>query len=116
MREIFRELNTAYKNNEFEIILIHQYGNYFLKLRSLSRTEILRQLAEKAEISIENIQGRQLFEHLFCQNIPEQTFDDFVREIYQQERAERIGNEENLYTQLFRLPVFNWGGFYQNAV
>ena len=116
MREIFRELSTAYKNNEFEIILVHKYGNYFLKLRSLSRTEVLRQLAEKAEINIENIQGRQLFEHLFCQNIPEETINDFIREVYQQERAERIGNEDNLYIQLFRLTVFSWGGFYQNAV
>ncbi|MFA5782984.1 MAG: hypothetical protein WC868_12025, partial [Bacteroidales bacterium] len=116
MQEIFRTLYRAYQNNEFETILNHQQGNYFLKLRSLSRTEILRQLADRAQINIENIQNRQLFEHLFCQNIPEATIDAFIREIYQQERAERIGNEENLYTQLFRLTVFNWGGFYQNAV
>lgn len=116
MREIFRALSRAYQNNEFETILDHQHGNYFLKLRSLSRTEILRQLAERANANIDNIQGRQLFEHLFCQNIPEETINTFIREIYQQERAERIGNEENLYTQLFRLTVFNWGGFYQNAV
>lgn len=116
MREIFLALSKAYKNNDFETILKHEYGNYFLKLRSLSRTEILKQLAETAEINIEAVQGRQLFEHLFCQNIPENTIDAFIREIYQQERAERIGNEENLYSQLFRLMVFNWGGFYQNAV
>lgn len=116
MRQIFRTLNSAYQNNEFKTILDHQHGNYFLKLRSLSRTEILRQLAERSNINIENVQGRQLFEHLFCQNIPEATIDEFIREIYQQERVERIGNEENLYTQLYRLQVFNWGGFYQNAV
>lgn len=116
MQEIFRELNTAYERNNFPFLLNHPHGNYYLKLRSLSRAEILRQLAERANIPIDNIQGKQLFEHLFCQNIPEATIDDFIREIYQQERAERIGNEENLYTQLFRLQVFNWGGFYQNAV
>lgn len=53
---------------------------------------------------------------MFCQNISEATIDAFIRQIYQHERIERIGNEENLYTQLFRLQVFNWGGFYQNAV
>lgn len=62
------------------------------------------------------MQGRQLFEFMFCENIPEQTIDDYIREIYQQERKERIGNEDNLYSQLFRLAVFDWGGFYQNAV
>lgn len=116
MRQIFRMLNSAYQNNKFETILDHQHGNYFLKLRSLSRTEILRQLAERSNINIENVQGRQLFEHLFYQNIPEATIDELIREIYQQERVERIGNEENLYTQLYRLQVFDWGGFYQNAV
>lgn len=116
MQEIFRALNRAYQSNEFETILIHEHGNYFLKLRSLSRTEILRQLAEIAQVNIQDIPGRQLFEHLFCQSIPEATIDTYIREIYQQERIERIGNEENLYTQLFRLTVFNWGGFYQNAV
>jgi hypothetical protein len=116
MREIFRQLNNAYNNNDFGTILNHQFGNYFLKLRSLSRAEILRQLAQRQNIDIQNVQGRQLFEHLFCQNIPEQVINDYIREIYQQERNERIGNEDNLYSQLFRLTVFNWGGFYQNAV
>lgn len=116
MREIFRQLNNAYNNNDFGTILNHQFGNYFLKLRSLSRAEILRQLAQRQNIDIQNVQGRQLFEHLFSQNIPEQVINDYIREIYQQERNERIGNEDNLYSQLFRLTVFNWGGFYQNAV
>ncbi|MBS1735369.1 MAG: hypothetical protein JSS98_02040 [Bacteroidetes bacterium] len=116
MREIFRQLNNAYNSNDFGAILNHQSGNYFLKLRSLSRAEILRQLAQRENIDIKNVQGRQLFEYLFCQNIPEQAINDYIREIYQQERNERIGNEDNLYSQLFRLTVFNWGGFYQNAV
>lgn len=116
MIEIYRQLSNAYKNNDFETILTHQFGNYFLKLRSLSRTEILKQLAQRINIDIQNVQSRQLFESLFCQNIPERTLDDYINEIYQQERNERIGNEDNLYTQLFRLTIFNWGGFYQNAV
>lgn len=116
MREVFRELNAAYNNNDFGTILNHQFGNYFLKLRSLSRAEILRQLAQRQNIDIQNLPGRQLFEYLFCQNIPEQSINEYIEEIYQQERNERIENEDNLYTQLFRLTVFNWGGFYQNAV
>lgn len=99
MREIFLALSKAYKNNDFETILKHEYGNYFLKLRSLSRTEILRRLADKAKIDIEVVPRTQLFEYLFCQNIPDNIIDAFIREIYQQERAGRIANEENLYSQ-----------------
>lgn len=116
MLQIFRTLNKAYRDNKFEIILAHKFGNYFLKLRSLSRAEILRQLAQSTNIIIENIPGKQLFEYLFCQHIPEGKINDFVWKIYQTERAERIVGEENLYTQLYRLQIFSWGGFYQNAV
>jgi len=79
MQQIFRMLNKAYQNNEFGTIFNHQDGNYFLKLRSLSRTEILRNLAKTAEINVDNIQGRQLFEYMFCQNIPQAVIDNFIR-------------------------------------
>lgn len=116
MEQIFNELDGYYKSNEFERIFSHEYGIYFLKMRSLSRTEVLRKLAELANINIENIQGRQLFKYLFCQNISIEVIDNFIIEIYEEERAIRRENEENLYNQLYRLPVLYWGGFYQNAV
>ena len=77
---------------------------------------VLRRLANRLNINIENIQGRQLFKYLFCQNIEVEILNDFINEIYEEERAERRENEENLYNQLYRLPVLYWGGFYQNAV
>jgi len=116
MEQIFNELNDYYKNNDFERIFNHQYGIYFLKLRSLSRTEILKRLADKANVDINGIQGRQLFSFLFCRNIDEQIIDEFIIEIYEEERAVRRENEDYLYNQLYRLPVLYWGGFYQNAV
>ena len=116
MEQIFNELNDYYKNNDFENIFSHQYGVYFLKLRSLSRTELLRKLAESVNINTTDIQGRQLFKYLFCQNIPENAINQFINEVYEEERAVRRENEEYLYNQLYRLPVLYWGGFYQNAV
>jgi len=116
MEQIFNELNNYYKNNDFESIFSHQYGVYFLKLRSLSRTELLRRLAEKANINVDNVQSRQLFGFLFCQNIPVNIINEFINEVYEDERAVRRENEEYLYNQLYRLPVLYWGGFYQNAV
>ena len=116
MEQIFNELNNYYKTNDFGNIFNHQYGIYFLKLRSLSRTELLRRLADRANINIDGVNGRQLFSYLFCQNINEQIMDEFINEVYEEERAVRRDNEEYLYNQLFRLPVLYWGGFYQNAV
>lgn len=116
MQEIFRLLNTAYQNNQFEIILNHQNANYFLKLRSLSRNEILRQLAQVSGIDIQNVQGRQLFEHVFCQNIPQNIVDTFIRQAYQQERNIRRQNEEQLYHHLYRINNLDSGGFHQSEV
>ncbi|MFQ5688048.1 MAG: hypothetical protein ACE5GV_15480 [Candidatus Scalindua sp.] len=116
MEHIFNELNSHYKENDFESIFNHENGIYFLKMRSLSRVEILRRLAEKARIDIENIQGRQLFKYLFCKNVDIIIIDEFISEIYKEERATRRANEEDLYNQLYRLPVLFWDGFYQNAV
>lgn len=116
MNEIFALLNRAYNSNDFSTILRHQKGNYFLKLRSLSRVQILRQLAKSLNVNINDVHGRQLFEYLFCQNISEQIVDDFIREIYQKERLGRLANEDYIYGQLYRLHLFNWGGFFQNAV
>lgn len=116
MQQIFRTLNTAYQNNDFEVILNHQFGNYFLKLRSLSRTAILRELSHFATINIENIDGRHLFEHLFCQNISQETIDSFIRQIYQRERVIRAQNEEHLYSHLYRINTLDSGGFNQSQV
>jgi hypothetical protein len=116
MLEIFRTLNVAYQNNDFDTILNHQYGNYFLKLRSLSRADILRRLAAINETNIEGIQGRQLFEHLFCQDISQERIDGFIREVYQQERNARLQNEEQLYHDLYRITQLDSGGFHQSEV
>lgn len=116
MQEIFTLLGRAYQENDFTIIFGHEYGSYYLKLRSLSRAEILRRLATHLDLDVENIGARELFQHLFCQNIDEGVVDEFIRLIYEEERAERIAVEEDLYTQMYRLQAFNWGGFYQNAV
>jgi len=116
MEHIFDELNNYYKENDFESIFNHKNGIYFLKLRSLSRTTILRKLAEKAKIENENIKGRQLFKYMFCQNIDITLIDELINDTYKEERVIRMANEENLYNQLYRLPILYWGGFYQNAV
>lgn len=116
MVEIVRTLNGAYQNNDFATILHHQYGNYFLKLRSLSRVEILRRLALFAGFSTDNIPSKQLFEHLFCQNILHETIDDFIRKVYQDERTIRRQNEEQLSHDLYRLNHIDSGGFHQSEV
>lgn len=117
-KDKFRILRRFYRNNDFENLLNDDLGIYFLKMRSISRTRLLRELALDLGIDVSDISGKgdQLFEYIFIQEIPEKILDDFILRIYEQEREERRKSEDYLYSQLYKLKVFDWGGFYQNAV
>lgn len=116
LKQEFKTLKRHYDDNEFEEIFNHPLGIYFLKMRSLSRNTILRELAERVGIDVVNVENRKLFEFMFSQKVDEIMLNKFIEEKYDEERKERIGNEDFLYTQLYKLKVFDWGGFYQNAV
>jgi len=116
LKQEFRKLKRYYQENDFEKIFEHKIGIYFLKMRSISRSNILRELADRLEINVSGINGRELFEFMFCKNISNEEIDDFIKQIYDRERKERIKDEDYLYSQLYKLKVFDWGGFYQNAV
>ncbi|MDR0912403.1 MAG: hypothetical protein LBM96_07385 [Methanobrevibacter sp.] len=114
----FEKLKKFYNNNEFDKILNNDFGIYFLKLRSLSRTPILRELADGLNISHQNIRGKgdELFKFIFSKNIDEKYLDKFILKKYDNERNNRIGDENELYSQLYKLKTFGWGGFHQNSV
>ncbi|MBN1638071.1 MAG: hypothetical protein JW866_03835 [Ignavibacteriales bacterium] len=114
----FIRLKNFYRDNKFDEILNHEFGIYFLKMRSVSRKVLLEDLSERAKIVLPTISGRgdKLFEFLFCKNISINILDEFIKNVFEQERKIRIINEDYLYSQLYKLRVFDWGGFYQNAV
>ncbi|MHA1621233.1 MAG: hypothetical protein ACTSVO_03750 [Candidatus Heimdallarchaeaceae archaeon] len=116
LMEEFRKLRRYYQENDFEKIFDHELGIYFLKMRSISRSNILGELANRLEINVSGINGRGLFEFIFCKNISNEEIDNFIKQIYNKERKDRTKNEDYLYSQLYKLKVFDWGGFYQNAV
>ncbi len=116
LKQEFIKLKRHYQENEFEKIFEHELGIYFFKMRSLSRTGILRELGKELKIDISEIPGRDLFEFMFCKHIENDRINEFIKQIYAMEREERIKNEDYLYSQLYKLKVFDWGGFYQNAV
>ena len=111
IKEEFRRLKKYYDENDFEKLLKHELGVYFLKMRSISRAPLLRRLANKVGIDILNISGRDLFEYLFCQQISEDMLDEFLVEVYNEERQNLIQDEDQLYSQLYKVKVFDWGWF-----
>lgn len=116
IKKEFDILKQAYDENNFESILSHKRGILFLKLRSLSRKEILIELAKQLKLDVPNVSSEHLFKFIFCKKPSAEAIDKFIREKYSEERRKRISNEDFLYSQLYKLKEFYWGGFYQNAV
>ena len=112
----FRLLDRFYRENSFDLIINHELGIYFLKIRSISRAEILRKLAKRMKIDFSRISGKNLFRLIFCSKIPDDELDGFINQIFKKERQKRMRNEDYIYRQLYKLKIFDWGGFHQNAV
>ena len=111
LKEKFKTLKDFYDRDNFEEICKDELGIYFLKMCSLSRNVLLKELAKELNIKISNIENGKLFEFMFCQNIAGNILDEFIKKKYDEERQTRIGNEDFLYSQLYRLKVFDWGDF-----
>lgn len=116
LKQEYDSLVTNYNENKFEELFKNELGIYFLKMRSVSRTPLLKKLAQELKIDISKAPKGKLFEFMFCQKIPDDKLDNFIRQIYAEGRKSRIEREDYLDSQLYKLQVFDWGGFYQNAV
>ncbi len=116
MKNLFSRFNNAFKNDQFDEFVTDQKGIYFLKFRSLNRKNILEQIAAENNIDIKSVPSKNLFEFLFHKNISEDFLNEFIRRKYLEERNQRKSKEDLLYSQLYRIKEFDWGGFYQNSV
>ncbi|XWK88626.1 MAG: hypothetical protein U7127_00740 [Phormidium sp.] len=118
MASDFNSLRKLYDEDKFADLLRDPDGVYWLKLRSVSRPKLLRQLCQKLSINYEGISSKnsQLLEYVFNSKPNSQELEDFIHEIYQLERKKRQENEDNLISQLYQMQIFNWGGLYQNQL
>jgi len=112
----FSTLRQYYDENNFEEIFKNKQGKLFLKLRSISRTPLLKEFAQKNNIDVSGIATRKLFEFIFDKNVPENKIESFIRDMYQKERESRKSKEDWIYSQLYKLQTFDWGGLYQNSL
>ena len=110
----FKHFKQLYQNNRFDILLKEPGSNYWLKLRSISRKELLKEFCVFADLSSENAENRDLFEFIYEANPPETLLNKFIAQKYQAERIIRKANEKKLVSELFKMKVFDWGGLYQN--
>jgi hypothetical protein len=116
MPDDFDAISTLYSNNKFVELVHHPNGIYWLKLRSVSRTQQLRQLCDRTGIESEGVPGRQLLAHVYRCEPDEVAVDSFINDLYEQERSARRENEDRLVSELYQMKVFDWGGLYQNSL
>jgi hypothetical protein len=112
----YSTLKRLYENNKFAELLELPDGVYWLKLRSLSSSEILRELCKRVNLDCSSVPGSQLLSYIYEAKPDETIIDKFIRELYQVERAVRRKNEDYLISQLYQMKVFDWGGLYQNSL
>ncbi len=112
----FNAIRKLYDDDKLVELLHHPNGISWLKLRSISRAEQMRQFCQRIQFNIEGIQSRQLFEQVYNQKLDNQVLENFIRELFQQERAKRKQNENYIISQLYQMKVFDWGGLYQNSL
>jgi len=112
----FTQAVSLFKEDKLNELCADADGKRFLKLRSLSRKKHLERLFQTAGIAKPDVGARKLFEVVFNGGINTATIEACVREIYREERKQRLAKEPNLVNQLYRVQEFNWGGLHQNSL
>jgi len=113
----FNQLDRCFRDNDFPAIENDIRGIRFLKLRSMSRKISIEDFCHLNNINLRDILSKNYFSYIF--NLPDVTnesINNFIRLKYQEERKDRIKNQEYLVDQLNRLQYFDWGGSYGNSL
>ena len=112
----FKQLKQLYQDNKFDVLLRNPDSIYWLKLRSISRKELMVDFCTQNGIDYANLGGMALFEHIYNSKPNEKAIDEFIAQKYSIERAERKANETKLVSELYKMKVLDWGGLYQNSL
>ena len=113
----YADLDNCFRNNDFPSIENDNRGIRFLKLRSMSRKATMEEFSEIHNIDISHLTSRGYFPYIFeLENITDQQINNFINLKYQEERRERIGNQDYLVDQMNRLQHFDWGGSFGNSL
>ena len=110
----FNHYKELYRDNKFDVLLKDKKSAYWLKLRSISRKELMVEFCELANIKHKDLKANELFEHIYNNKPDAVILNQFIENKYQIERAERKGNETKLISELYKLEVFDWGGLHQS--
>ena len=107
---------NLYKNDKIRDLAETDDGMRFLKLKSLSRKKYLDYLINKFELGIGNLKVEEKLQCVYESPIQSEDIDDVIQELFEKERKIRRDNEQQLISELYKIPSFEWGGLHQNSL
>ena len=116
MRYNFYSALKAFKDDEISELAEDNQGLRFLVLRSLSRSEYLREVAVSMELDVDHLENKKLLQTLFESDIDLHEIKGQIELIHKRERNSRRQGEKQLLNELYQLKDFSWGGLHQNSL
>ena len=111
----YQQLKQLFDSNNFEKLHKDSNSQLFLKIRSITRKELLIEFADQIGIdSKENT--KVLIEKITNHSKTKKEIDKFIKSKFEMERNERRKYQDKLISELHKLQTFDWGGLYQNSL
>ncbi|MBN1899789.1 hypothetical protein JW926_00520 [Candidatus Sumerlaeota bacterium] len=116
MKYTFESSLKAFNNDNINLLGCSPEGVRFLKLRSLSRSELMTRLADNYGVAFTGLKGMNLLKTLYDSKISDLQIDEFIKSSYKKERIIRRQSEDSLINELYKVSSFEWGGLHQNSL
>ncbi|MCL2063827.1 MAG: hypothetical protein FWG98_05595 [Candidatus Cloacimonetes bacterium] len=110
---MFKKLKNLFDNNNIFELLKHDESILWLKLRAISRKDLLLKFIDLNDIKINSKKSSEIFEELFNIVKEHALIDDFIKANLIKLTLEQ---EQNLVSELYKIKHFDWGGDYKNAL
>ncbi len=113
----FQAAEKAFKDDKISRLAEDDDGFRFLSLRSLSRSEYMRELASSCGLDVNDTPAKKLLQALFESSyISTEQIENTINLIYARERRTRKRVEPELLSELYLLQNFDWGSLHQNSL
>lgn len=112
----FKAAESLFKNEKLNELASTNEGAKYLRLRSLSRSKYLLDFLGQNGVDTESLKVKDQLPTAFGLDVDLAAIDSFIKKNYEEERKIRRNKEEELFNELYKLKVFDWGGLHQNSL
>ena len=110
---MFEKMKYLFDNNKIYELLTYEESTKWLKLRAISRKELLKNFCKSYNIIIKSTKVSDIFEELFYKLEDHSIIDNFIKSNLKLLTPQQ---ENYLVSELYKIKYFDWGGDYKNAL